>query len=510
MLPFARTQIRTNKRLTGESMKKKTLYRILVGSCLALLAFAGCNRGKTENGYGTVSRSLAGEQKTGEFSRYFFTQRESDRTIYKLEDFLAECNLKDTTSHGFILLPAGMADTKSGKKIISAIQKEAKQWQEKEPSFQGYHVIKKKYPINETDVTLNVYSSVNGMMSVLFGKNFFYVEDDGSTVSYTDIKAKTYELKTGREISLADLFYEDTNYVAWLEEYMWKTGQLHIEDGPEKTTIAANANFCLSNGALCLIPRQSSWDNPSYLEVTGADMMEYSALGTYRDESENAEEILCSGNISAESSEHLYYYERTVDTDIRPFVTADGRNELTEFVFSYPIPEEVKQALKASFDSVCYMNQDLYRTFCEEAGGLSFAVETRYEVSVRGNLYIVTPKQKIVKEKDTTAVELKEAAGDLTKSLLSDYSKGKPQWFDQKGNAVTVWNLFQDPKTAKSLLADFCVREQEKRKELSNSKEEWEKLLESAGFTPLSEKLEISFDTFSFRIPWKELISCLK
>lgn len=494
-------------------MKKGVIWMVLLGGCLTLLTQAGCKQETKTKDCGTVDRTLEDRQNEGKYGWNFYSDRDSER--YELRDALGLDRSVRVDYPDYYTLPKGLTDTKAGAAIADAIQKDIKRWQKKEPSFQGYNIIKKKYTVEERDVSVTVNESVNGILSVKYKKGYFYRDADNLYHGYHNLGTKNYDMNTGRELKLADLFYRETNYVAWLEDYFWKTGQFRMEDGPEGTTIPEDAEFFLcGDGLYVYLENWFTGDSEERFRVSMSDMLEYSALGSYRDDSEYARKNMAS--YGADGNLEDYAMRVTTVTDSRPLAGDNERTEKIWYLWKCPFSSQIQQSVaEYNSDLELYINDDIYREFreiCEEMGNFPFSVETRLLIGRFGDIYSVSQNQRLVFDSE----DYEQAAGALTeekrKKLYKDNDAvtGKKQYFDSDGNPITVWNLFRDSEEAQDLLAGLCIKEQEKKKVTPYSKDKWKELLKSAELTIAYDCLQISAENVKYGVSWNELIPYLK
>ena len=512
-------------------MKQWLKYTIAAVGCLTGIFLVVCITIKfgSENDkshYGTVHRSKTAEQKTEGINQYFFTTRNYDEDStysYYSEKELTEAGSHQDWDDCCILFPQGMEETKEGKSIVRKVKKEIARWKKKEPSFQGCEVIKEKHTLYEIPIEVIMHAPVNGIMSVEFKKVFYYGSSDEQPDYYRDVnisiyaevEIKNYDINTGRELKLADLFYEDTDYVAWLEDYLLKTGQFHTDDrwGTQilATKIDEDTQFVLVGGQLYIVPEMPAlqydfW--PSILEfekelyeVSGVDMMEYSALGSYRDDSKYAVTECICGDV--DSLLGNYTWKVDAEQGNREFVVGNGKTEEYEFIWNCPAPEEIKQLFRENYsESVLYMNEDEYLEIehAVDEEGCLFKVKTRYTLGRVGNLYVMTVKQGIGLEKTDSdkpwdiSQKLSEAAG---KTFWNGVTQTK--CYDTEGNPVTVWDIFRAPEEAPAVVADLAFQIQKE----GVQPKAWKEYVRTAEIIPTYRGLQISDKC---TIPWDDLI----
>lgn len=504
-------------------MKQWLKYTIAAVGCLTGIFLVVCITIKfgSENDkshYGTVHRSKTAEQKTEGITRYFFTTRGGDENSFY--SYYSEKELTEAGSHQdwddfCIWFPQGMEETKEGKSIVRKVKKEIARWKKKEPSFQGCEVIKEKHTLHELPIVVSAYTPVNGIMSVEFKKVFYYGSSDEpdyyrdvNISIYTEVEIKNYDINTGRELKLADLFYEDTDYVVWLEDYLLKTGQLHTDDR-WYTKIDEDTQFVLVGGQLYIVPETLAlMDGYAFsilelelFEVSGVDMMEYSALGSYRDDSKYAVTECICGDV--DSLLDNYTWKIDAEQGSREAAVGNGKTEEYEFIWNCPAPEEIKQLFQENYsESVLYMNEDEYLEInhaADEEGGL-FKVKTRYTLGRVGNLYVMTVKQGIgLEETDSdkqwdTSQKLSEAA---SKTFWNGVTQTK--CYDTEGNPVTVWDMFRDPEEAVAVVADLAFQIQKE----GVQPKAWKEYVRTAEIIPTYRGLQISDES---TIPWDDLI----
>lgn len=496
-------------------MKKSIICMVLLGGCLALLAQAGCKQETKTHGYGTVVRAPEAGLNEGKYSRYFYSDRDYEQ--YYLRDVLGLDQSVEINSPDYYTLPIGLTDTEAGAAIAAAIQKDINRWQKKEPSFQGYDIIKKRYPVEERDVSVTANDSVNGILSMMYKKEYYYRDIDDRYHGYINLGTKNYDMNTGRELKLADLFYRETNYVNWLEDYFLKTGQLRMEDCPTGTTITEDAEFFLSSsGLMVFLDNQFEKDSEVFFLVSMSDMLDYSALESYRDDSEYAKKNMAYGDIAR----NLYDYVMsgmTLETERRPLAVDNERMIEKRYLWYCPFSSQIQQSVaEYNSDLGLYVNEDDYREFreiCEEIGNLSFHVESRLLINLRGGIYSVRQNQRLVVDSEEDyGTELMALSAERRAKFYEVQSgvTGKRQYFDSDGNPITGWDIFRDSGEAQDLLAGLCINEQEKKTGTSYSKEEWKELLKSAEVAALYNCLQISVESNRYSISWNELIPYLK
>lgn len=510
-------------------MKQWLKYTIAAVGCLTGIFLVVCItiRFGSENDkshYGTVHRSKTAEQKTEGITRYFFTTRGWDENsfyCYYSEKELTEAGSHQDWDDYCIWFPQGMEETKEGKSIVRKVKKEIARWKKKEPSFQGCEVIKEKHTLHELPIEVWMGEPVNGIVCVVYQKVFYYGSSDEPNFyrdidicGYTEVEIKNYDINTGRELKLADLFYEDTDYVGWLEDYLLKTGQFHTDDrenGILATKIDEDTQFVLVGGQLYIVPEMPAMQGvfafsilefeEELYEVSGVDMMEYSALGSYRDDSKYAVTECICGDV--DSLLGNYTWKVDAEQGNREFVVGNGKTEEYEFIWNCPAPEEIRQSIRENYsESVLYMNEDEYLEIehAVDEEGCLFKVKTRYTLGRVGNLYVMTVKQGIgLEETDSDkqwdiCQKLSEAAGNTFWNGVT-----QTKCYDTEGNPVTVWDIFRDPEEAPAVVADLAFQIQKE----SVSAEEWKEYVKTAEIIPTYRGLQISDES---TIPWDDLI----
>ena len=513
-------------------MKKWLKYTIATVGCLAVIFPVVCLiinfRSENEKShYGTVHRSKAAEQKKEGITQYFISLRgldENSEYSYYSEGELAEAG-QDFCDDYSVWFPQGIEDTGKGKTVVNAIRKDIERWKKREPSFQGCEVIKEKHTLHETLVQVEIGTPVNGIMYVVYQKAFYHGSSeeidytlDVYISEYTEVQIKNYDINTGQEVKLADLFYEDTDYVAWLEDYLFKTGQFHTEDqenGTLATRINEDTEFFLYDGQLC-IPSQSrkprGFDDyfvNAYI-VSGTDMMESSALGSYHDNSKYAVTGCLCGDVKPQIT--IYEHKTDAEKGSREINAGKGKTEEYQLIWNCPISKEIKQSIRERYsEPALYMNENDYIEIENESDkqGLPFTVKTKHTLGRVGNLYVMTTGQGIDFDD-----EFREARYDVMDMVSEDareilwYGAKQIKCFDTEGKPVTVWDLFKDPEEAHAVVAELAFKVQkEEGAEENFSEEEWKKIVKTAEIKPTYSGLKI-LDKYT--IPWDDLIPYLK
>lgn len=176
-------------------------------TAVLLLSLCACGNDEPKPGYGTVEPGRA----AGMLSRG-----------YIIENNLEVEYIEDTVGNTVISYPviSGLADKALEKRINKRIKDTACSMVENEriPSYRGIDVMLKRYENAEhnTDYSCWITGSCNNLLSLEFYASHYFNDIDPSDDSYfyySTVEVMNIDLADGRDLTLADLFDKDTNYL---------------------------------------------------------------------------------------------------------------------------------------------------------------------------------------------------------------------------------------------------------------------------------------------------------
>ena len=361
-------------------------------------------------------------------------EKNCDKWLYsirKQEEF--------TDSRGELYyIPVGVAGTQTGDKILQELDKAIQEWTDREPSFQGYNILKRKHEFEHESYVR--FQDFNGILSVVFEKYHSYTED-GALKQFYEVDSKVYDLHTGNELELKDLFYDDTDWMKLIDSALT---QYRMSE--EKSGISlANPKFIIGNsGGLQFL----SVDEAMITVLSSIEFAEKSAIRQFGlQEAEYANEC------------DMYFYHDqdsyvTVETaETQNYLGIPGLAEKMEFVKTVPVPGSVMEAAKKYLAENCSVGKEKVQILHDRLAGTEHFVKMeKCSVSRMGSYYCFEPAIHCVDTGDADWDTVRETAGDL--SELLNYFGEEKYYFDANGNVITYADLFEEDVDLKPILAN--------------------------------------------------------
>lgn len=209
--------------------------------------------------------------------------------------------------------------------------------------FQGSEIIKRTHPYKKEYDSVYGMGCTNYAMSVQYDRYLeFYIREDDyeDCCRYFQTAYKTYDLNTGKELQLRDLFYEDTDYVTLLNDMIaeWEIKRSDFGERKPFAGITENQQFYISYGGLTIVLDEANYDN---FYIPGREFAQISAFGANSDSLEAIKDFSEIEMLSVDGS------IRTVEKEVRPsYAGIDGLDENVLWVERCEAPEAVWTTLK--------------------------------------------------------------------------------------------------------------------------------------------------------------------
>ncbi|MBQ4505750.1 MAG: hypothetical protein II971_00690 [Firmicutes bacterium] len=206
--------------------------RALSALLLALsLALSSCGAGENGEGKGDGSHSSASADGNVIKGRVIVEGGGSGPEIFyqnNISTEFASYSRDEGRIHGDYIVISGLEDAAVQKKINDAIRDGFFALAEKEeiPPYTGWRIKTQGASENERNISCYVYGSFNNILSLQLycWRSFRGMDRNGNWMNFymSEAEPMNFDLRTGEELKLADVFREGTDHIAFLDSYMEK------------------------------------------------------------------------------------------------------------------------------------------------------------------------------------------------------------------------------------------------------------------------------------------------